>query len=107
MCNAEIKRWSKAVTIPLLALAASMTSNSQELNPRPPLRKALVYHSATSAVCMEHLYFKEGARFVTVLRGVGSVVLCDLRFLFCSAFICFLASLGADKGVNQNESSVN
>ncbi len=36
----------------LLALSASATSadTSQELNPRPQLRKASVYHSATSAV---------------------------------------------------------
>ncbi len=37
--------------IPLIALSASATSADtlQELNPRPRLRKASVYHSATSA----------------------------------------------------------
>ncbi len=46
-------------------------------------------------ICMEHLHSNEGAQFDTVLRGVGSVVICNLRFLLCSAFICFMASLGA------------
>jgi hypothetical protein len=46
--NAETKRWSGAVPIPLLALSALMTSTytslgvSQELNPQPQLLKALV-----------------------------------------------------------------
>jgi hypothetical protein len=46
--NAETKRWSGAVPIPLLALLALMTSAYtslgalQELNPRPQLLKALV-----------------------------------------------------------------
>jgi hypothetical protein len=44
---------------------------------------------------MEHLHFNEGVGFDTVLQGVGSVVVCNFRFLFCSAFIRFLASLGA------------
>jgi hypothetical protein len=54
--NAETKHRSGAGPIPLLALSASMTSTytslgfSQELNPQPQLLKALVYHSATSAV---------------------------------------------------------
>jgi hypothetical protein len=54
--NAETKHRSRAVPILLLALSALMTSAytslgfSQELNPRPQLLKALVYHSATSAV---------------------------------------------------------
>ncbi len=53
--NAETKRWSGAVPIPLLALSALTTSAytslgvSQELNPQPQLLKVLVYHSATSA----------------------------------------------------------
>jgi hypothetical protein len=57
--NAETKRWSGAVPIPLLALLALATSAHtslgvlQELNPRPQLLKALVYHSATSAVWSE------------------------------------------------------
>ncbi len=46
-------------------------------------------------ICMEHLHSNEGAQFDTVLRGVGSVVICNLRFLLCSAFICFMAPLGA------------
>jgi hypothetical protein len=46
-------------------------------------------------ICMEHLHFHQGARFDTVLQGVGSVVVCNLCFLFCSSFIRFLASLGA------------
>ncbi len=52
MGNAETKRWSGAVPIPLLTLSASVTSADtlQELNPRPRLRKASVYHTATSAV---------------------------------------------------------
>ncbi len=54
--NAETKCWSGAVPILLLALLASTTSAytslgvSQELNPRPQLLKALLYHSATSAL---------------------------------------------------------
>ncbi len=44
---------------------------------------------------MEHLHSNEGARFDTVLQGVGSVVICNLRFLLYSAFIRFMASLGA------------
>ena len=53
--NADTKRQSGAVPIPLLALLASMTSAYtslgvlQELNPQPQLLKALVYYSATSA----------------------------------------------------------
>jgi hypothetical protein len=54
--NAETKRWSGAVPILPLVLLVSTTSAytslgvSQELNPQPQLLKALVYHSATSAV---------------------------------------------------------
>ncbi len=54
--NAETKRQSGAGPIPLLTLLASTTSAYtslgflQELNPQPQLLKALVYHSATSAV---------------------------------------------------------
>ncbi len=54
--NAETKRRSGAVPIPLLAISASMTSAYtslgflQELNPQSQLLKVLVYHSATSAV---------------------------------------------------------
>ncbi len=44
---------------------------------------------------MEHLHSNEGAQFDTVLQGVGSVVICNLGFLLCSAFIRFMASLGA------------
>jgi hypothetical protein len=57
--NAETKRWSGAVPIPLIALLALMTSAYtslgvlQELNSQPQLLKALVYHSATSAVIIE------------------------------------------------------
>jgi hypothetical protein len=46
--NAETKRWSGAVPIPLLALSASTTSTYtsfgvlQELNPQPQLLKASV-----------------------------------------------------------------
>ncbi len=43
---------------------------------------------------IEHLQLDDGAQFDTVLQGVGSVVGCNLCFLFCSDFICFLASLG-------------
>jgi hypothetical protein len=58
--NAETERQSGAVLILLLVILASTTSTYsslnvlQELNPRPQLLKALVYHSATSAVeqCM-------------------------------------------------------
>ena len=48
--------------IPLLALLASATSADtlQELNPQPWLRKALVYHSATSAVVGMHVGFLVG-----------------------------------------------
>ncbi len=54
--NAETKHQSGAGPILLLALSAPMTSAYtslgflQELNPQAQLRKALVYHSATSAV---------------------------------------------------------
>ncbi len=50
--DAETKHWSGAVPVSLLALSASATSADtlQELNPRPWLCKASVYHSATSAV---------------------------------------------------------
>ncbi len=54
--NAETKRQSGAVPILLLVIPASTTSAYsslkvlQESNPRPQLLKALVYHSATSAV---------------------------------------------------------
>jgi hypothetical protein len=50
--NTETKHLSGDVPIPLLALLALTTSTDtlQELNPQPWLRKALVYHSATSAV---------------------------------------------------------
>jgi hypothetical protein len=54
--NAETKRRSGAVPIPLLALSALTTSAFtslsvlQELNPQPQLLKVLVYHSATSSV---------------------------------------------------------
>jgi hypothetical protein len=44
---------------------------------------------------MEHLHSYEGAQFDTVLQGVGSVVICNLHFLLCSAFIHLKASLGA------------
>ncbi len=54
--KAETKHWSGAVPILLLVIPASMTSTYsslnvlQESNPQPQLLKALVYHSATSAV---------------------------------------------------------
>jgi hypothetical protein len=54
--KAETKRQSGAVPILLLVIPALATSTYsslkilQELNPRPQLLKALVYHSATSAV---------------------------------------------------------
>ncbi len=54
--NAETKRQSGAVPILLLVIPAPTTSAYsslnilQELNPQPQLLKALVYHSATSAV---------------------------------------------------------
>ncbi len=57
--NAETKHRSRAVPILLLALLASTTSAYtslgflQELNPRPQLLKASVYHSATSAVIIQ------------------------------------------------------
>jgi hypothetical protein len=61
--NAETKHQSGAVPILLLVIPASMTSAYsslnvlQELNPRPQLLKALVYHSATSALVV---VWKEG-----------------------------------------------
>ncbi len=54
--NAETKYPSRAVPSVLLALSALTTSTYtslsflQELNPQPQLLKALVYHSAISAV---------------------------------------------------------
>ncbi len=60
--NAETKRRAGAVPIPLLALSASTTSAYtslgfwQESNPQPQLLKALVYHSATSAVGLKSTY---------------------------------------------------
>jgi hypothetical protein len=46
-------------------------------------------------MCIEHLQLDDGALFDTVLRGVGQVVVCTLRFFLCLDFIRFLASLGA------------
>jgi hypothetical protein len=59
--SAETKRQSGAILILLLALSALATSAytslgvSQESNPQPQLLKALVYHSATSAVFRAHV----------------------------------------------------
>jgi hypothetical protein len=44
---------------------------------------------------MEHFHSNEVAQFDTVLQGVGLVVICNLRSSLCSAFIRFMASLGA------------
>jgi hypothetical protein len=75
--NAETKHWSRAVPILLLALSAltisAYTSLNflQELNPQPQLLKALVYHSATSAVFT--MYGEELER-VEVFKYLGHVL---------------------------------
>jgi hypothetical protein len=66
--NAETKHWLGAVPILLLAISASTTGAyssldvSQESNPQPWLLKALVYHSATSAVKDTYRYHYQGSR---------------------------------------------
>jgi hypothetical protein len=64
--NPETKCQAGAVPILLLVIPASTTSAYsslnflQELNPQPQLLKALVYHSATSAVCNEDEMERQG-----------------------------------------------